>query len=646
MNFFAAQDQARRSSRRLVVVYIAATIAIVLGVTAVVGFALFSFSQSGYGYTPGQFIREQAPLLLGTALLTALFIFGSSLYKTSRLSAGGGKVAVDMGGTLVPTDVQDPLRRRFRNVVEEMAIASGIPVPEIYVMEEEHGINAFAAGFSPSDAAIAVTRGTLELLDRDELQGVIAHEFSHILNGDMKLNVRLMGVLFGIMVLGLIGRMVVRGGYHSSIVSSRRNRNAPVILIVGIGLIILGGIGVFFARMIKAGVSRQREFLADASAVQFTRQSHGIASALKKIGGYSEGSKISATDPEEVSHMLFGSGTSLLGMFATHPPLVDRIQALDPGFKESDFPRVDPRQRRVETAHESQHAAFAADITTVFASGSTKVLSESIADTVGHPEQEHIEFARKLRKSIPAELYDAAHSSELAFLLSIALVLDQSKRTIDRQFSLLQEQLGSERTEIIRRYYDELSTSSGEYRLPLLEITFPALKRRPMPELAFLVELTNRLIEVDGDIDLYEFCFYRIMMSSLGQAIDPTGTHGVRRSRRQDLQSAATELLRILADHGHDSDQERIAAFAAGIATLGPWAHGAKYESDRECSVARLNSSLDVLLGLNGKGQESLLRAVSATAAHDGQISVAEAELIRAVCATLNYPLPPILVHR
>jgi len=646
VNFFAAQDQARRSSRRLVVVYIAATIAIVLGVTAVVGFALFSFSQSGYGYTPGQFIREQAPLLLGTALLTALFIFGSSLYKTSRLSAGGGKVAVDMGGTLVPTDVQDPLRRRLRNVVEEMAIASGVPVPEIYVMEEEHGINAFAAGFSPSDAAIAVTRGTLELLDRDELQGVIAHEFSHILNGDMKLNVRLMGVLFGIMVLGLIGRMVVRGGYHSSIVSSRRNRNAPVILIVGIGLVILGGVGVFFARMIKASVSRQREFLADASAVQFTRQSHGIASALKKIGGYSEGSKISATDPEEVSHMLFGSGTSLLGMFATHPPLVDRIQALDPGFKESDFPLVDPRQRRVETAHESQHAAFAGDITTVFASGSTKVLSESIADTVGHPEQEHIEFARKLRKSIPAELYDAAHSSELAFLLSIALVLDQSKRTIDRQFSLLQEQLGSERTEIIRRYYDELSTSSGEYRLPLLEITFPALKRRPMPELAFLVELTNRLIEVDGDIDLYEFCFYRIMMSSLGQAIDPTGTHGVRRSRRQELQSAATELLRILADHGHDSDQERIAAFAAGIATLGPWAHGAKYESDRECSVAKLNNSLDVLLGLNSKGQESLLRAVSATAAHDGQISVAEAELIRAVCATLNYPLPPILVHR
>ncbi len=250
-----------------------------------------------------------------------------------------------MGGTLVPADVQDPLRRRLRNVVEEMAIASGVPVPEIYVLEEESGINAFAAGFTPSDAAVAVTRGTLELLDRDELQGVIAHEFSHILNGDMRLNIRLMGVLFGIMVLGLIGRLIVRGGHHTSIISSRRDRGAPVALVIGLGLMVVGGIGVFFARVIKAGISRQREYLADASAVQFTRQSSGIANALKKIGGYSEGSLIKSADPEEVSHMLFGTGARFCSLFATHPPLVARIQALDPSFRDTDFPRVDPRQR-------------------------------------------------------------------------------------------------------------------------------------------------------------------------------------------------------------------------------------------------------------------------------------------------------------
>ena len=329
MNFFAAQDKARRASKRLVVAYIVATALIVTGVTTIVGFALFMFTNSGFGYTPGQFAANNSGILGATALLTTLFIVGASMFKTATLSTGGGAVARQVGGTLVSADVRDPQRRRLRNVVEEMAISSGVPVPEIYVLEDESGIYAFAAGFAPTDAAVAVTRGALELLDRDELQGVVAHEFSHILNGDMRLNIRLMGVLFGILALSLIGRLIVRGGYHTSIVTSRRDRSAPVILIIGLGLAILGGIGLFFARVIKAGVSRQREYLADASAVQFTRQSRGIANALKKIGGYAHGSNIEAADPEEVSHMLFGSGSKLSGLFATHPPLVCLLYTSD-----------------------------------------------------------------------------------------------------------------------------------------------------------------------------------------------------------------------------------------------------------------------------------------------------------------------------
>ena len=340
MNFFDAQDRARKTTRWLVVVYFVATALIVVGVTLVVGFALFGSSMNGYRYSPGEMLAANPVPLLVTATLTTLFILGASIYKTMVLSAGGGQVARQMGGTLVPADVADPLRRRLRNVVEEMAIATGVPVPEIYVLEEESSINAFAAGYAPGDAAIAVTRGTLELLDRDELQGVVAHEFSHILNGDMRLNIRLMGVLFGILVLGLMGRMIVRGGYHGRLVSSRRGKGAPVVLLIGLGVAILGWIGVFFARLIKAGVSRQREYLADASAVQFTRQTDGIANALKKIGGYGEASYLRAADPEEISHMLFGSGARFTGLFATHPPLTDRIRAIDPSFRESDYPHV------------------------------------------------------------------------------------------------------------------------------------------------------------------------------------------------------------------------------------------------------------------------------------------------------------------
>lgn len=646
MNFFSAQDQARRSTRRLVVAYIIATILIVAGVTAIVGFALFGFSQTVNGGMAGDFGRDQAPLLIGIAALATLFILGSSLYKTSILSSGGGRVAVDMGGTQVPADVQDPLRRRLRNVVEEMAIASGVPVPEIYVLEEEHGINAFAAGYTPSDAAVAVTRGTLELLDRDELQGVIAHEFSHILNGDMRLNIRLMGVLFGIMVLGLIGRLIVRGGYHTSIVSSRRDRGAPAVLIIGLGLVILGGIGVFFARIIKASVSRQREFLADASAVQFTRQSDGIANALKKIGGYSAGSTLNAADPEEISHMLFGSGAKFSSLFATHPPLQQRIKALDPHFKESDYPKVDRRERNSVAADDTRHRGFASDVTTAIASGGSAVLPSSIAETVGKPDNEHMEYARELRQSIPQSLYDAAHSSDFAYLVAIALVLDRSGKVVDRQLAVAREQLGQQRAKLLQRFYEELSVTGAEYRLPLLEIAFPALKQRPTQELSYLVSMTTRMIEIDGEIDLYEYCFHRILMSNLGQAVDPTGRRAAKRSNRRTLQSAAIDLLRILANYGHDNAKAREAAFRAGLNTLGPWAQDYDYAADRSAAVEVLDHSLDVLLGLNAKGQESLMHAISTTAASDGELAVTEAELIRAVCATLNYPLPPILVHR
>ena len=647
MNFFAAQDQARRATRRLVAAYVVATVLVVAGVTAIVGFALYSFTDAGYGYVPGDFAKTNSGILAGTAVLTTLFILGASMFKTAVLSSGGGAVATQMGGTLVPADVQDPLRRRLRNVVEEMAIASGVPVPEIYVLEEESGINAFAAGYTPSDAAVAVTRGTLELLERDELQGVIAHEFSHILNGDMRLNIRLMGVLFGIMVLALIGRLIVRGGYHASIVSSRRTRGTPVVLVIGLGLAILGGIGMFFARVIKAGVSRQREYLADASAVQFTRQSEGIANALKKIGGYSAGSILTATDPEEVSHMLFGTGSKFAGIFATHPPLLERIQALDPGFKESDFPRVDRREYRQQAAeHRETTSGFASDVTTGFASSGAQMLAESIAETVGKPESSHIEYAHQLRQSIPVSLYDAAHSMELGYLLTIALILDRSGNTVEKQLVLVREQLGKERAGLIRRFYDELAGTGAEYRLPLLEIAFPALKQRPSQELSYLVSLAARLIEIDGEIDLYEYCFYRIMMSNLGQAVDPSGRHRARRSRRSDLQSSAIILLRILADYGHEDDDDSRAAFITGIGTLGTWAQKYDYESERKYIVSVLDHSLDVLLGLNSKGKESLLRAISATAGHDGKLSTTEAELIRAVCATLDYPLPPILVHK
>jgi Zn-dependent protease with chaperone function len=641
LNFFDAQDRARKATRWLVVVYFAATALIVLGVTAVVGLALFGTSLDGRQYSPGEILAANPVPLLATAALTTLFIFGASIYKTMVLSAGGGQVARQVGGTQVPADVADPLRRRLRNVVEEMAIASGVPVPEIYVLEEESGINAFAAGYAPGDAAVAITRGALELLTRDELQGVVAHEFSHILNGDMRLNIRLMGVLFGILALGLMGRMIVRGGYHGRLVSSRRDRGAPVVLLIGLGVAILGWIGLFFARLIKAGVSRQREFLADASAVQFTRQTDGIANALKKIGGYKEASYLRSKDPEEISHMLFGSGARFTGLFATHPPLADRIRAVDPSFRESDYPQVVPgslgdRMAADRVSAMAPPAAHAAAVPPA-------ELPDAVAESAGNPDAQHIAYARQLRQSMPEALYDAAHSVELAYLLVIALVIDKGHEHRDRQLRLAEEQLGAERARIVARLHDEVSSMSAEYRLPLLEITFPALKLRPSAQLEYLVELAGRLIDVDGQVDLYEYCFYRVLRVSLGQAMNPAQSRSPRRRARGELRKAAIDLLTVVADYGHGDTAGSANAFDAGKAYFGQWAQEHHYQSKERYTLRALENSLDLLTALDGKGRQLVLKAVTAVVVHDSRVTAAETSLIRTVCASLDVPLPPLV---
>jgi len=639
VNFFDAQDRARRSTRWLVIVYVIATALIVAGVTLVVAVAFHMVGETGRPADPS--------ILVATAILATLLIIGATVYKTARLSSGGGRVAIDMGGTLVPADVHDPLRRRLRNVIEEMAIASGVPVPEIYVLEQEMSINAFAAGFTPGDAAIAVTRGTLEILDRDELQGVIAHEFSHILNGDMRLNIRMMGVLFGIMVLGIIGRLILRSGYYSGLASSRRNRNAPVIMIVGLGLAVLGWIGLFCARLVKAAVSRQREFLADASAVQFTRQSEGIASALKKIGGYTAHSYIRSTDPEEVSHMLFAGGISrLTSLFATHPPLIERIQALDPGFSEDDYPVVAEQMRSGATRHASGEGQARGLVEEQAAAGTRaeqRTLPASIPDAVARPDPQQLAFAGQLRRSIPSEIYAAAHSPEQAWVLALALALDLNTLHSERQLRFVDEQLGVERGQQVRRYFGQISKIGAVYRLPILEIAFPALKRRPVPQLEYLLELVRRLIELDGEVDLYEYCFFRVLTNSLEQAEDPSGRRKRRRSTKKAVRQAAIDLLRTVARHGHSSAEARASAFRAGAAEFGQWASDAEYGDETLQTVTVLDRSLTVLARTNSAGRKSLLQAVGKTVSHDGKMSVPEAELLRAICASLDCPLPPIL---
>src|SRR5487761_2174898 len=323
MNFFEQQDAARRHTMRLVVLFLLAVVAIVVAVNFVAALACVGIAANTA--TGGARLNAPASFYAIVTLATLALIAGGSLAQIAGLAGGGAALARMMGARQIATQSGDPAERRLLDVVEEMAIASGIAVPQVFVMDDEQSINAFAAGYSPDQAAVVVTRGTLEHLNRDELQGVIGHEFSHVLNGDMRLNLRLMGVLGGILLLTTLGRMLAYS-------SSRRDSKGAAFVLLGFGLIVIGYIGVFFGRLIQASVSRQREFLADASSVQFTRNPDGIGGALAKIG--QSGSRVDHPRAAEANHLFFGEAIAsdfadvFPDLMATHPPVGERLKRI------------------------------------------------------------------------------------------------------------------------------------------------------------------------------------------------------------------------------------------------------------------------------------------------------------------------------
>src|ERR1700730_15716821 len=331
MDFYARQAAARGQTRWLVIGFVLCLLAVALALDLV----LFTFLSSARANAPVIAPLEFAALNPGVAIVSTLMVMGvlglASLYKSMELRGGGGVVARSLGGVLVDPDTRDPERKRLLNVVSEMAIASGVPMPEVYVLEQEAAINAFAAGHTPANAAVTVTQGALDRLNRDQLQGVIGHEFSHILNGDMRLNVQLMGWVFGLFVVALIGRLILN-------FSPRNRRGNNGIIALGFAVMVLGYVGLFLGRLMQAAVSRQRERLADASGVQFTRNPQGLKEALVKIAAMPDGSVLTTPHAEQAAHMFFAEG--LNRFFATHPPILERIRELDPHFDESELARA------------------------------------------------------------------------------------------------------------------------------------------------------------------------------------------------------------------------------------------------------------------------------------------------------------------
>ncbi len=665
MDFFAYQAKARSQSRRLLIWFGLAVVGVVLAIDAVILVVLISANRSGKGEAPisGSPIADHLGGLMATSLVVLTVILIASMVKIAMLRSGGSAVARKLGAVRVNTGGNDLALRRLRNVVEEIAIASGVPVPEIYVLEQEESINAFAAGFSPADAAVCVTRGCLEKLNRDELQGVIAHEFSHVLNGDMRLNIRMMGLLFGILVIGIAGREMLR--------IRSGDKEGMALMLIALAVMIVGYAGLFFGRIIKASVSRQREYLADASAVQFTRQTVGISGALKKIAALPAGSRLSAGDGEEVSHMLFGDGMGFSALFATHPPVLERIQRLDPRFKESELIDLSKRWSRVTTALADDDstgtplASFAgievtppatsaaapkvaaapprsAPPATMPAAGSSvSVDPHRVARQVGNPSSDDYAAAGSIHQNLPEALAEFAYMQEQAPALVLALALDREAGLRERQLQIITDALGHDLAQRARAIVPSLVDLHPLHRLPLASLAFPTLRRRPRPYLENLVRALDGVIRADGHVQLGEYCLARLLGVQVMDALDPSRSAPLGSKRLVDVRAAVVDLFAVLAQQGHaDADQARRAFIAGTHLVLGTDVPTYQPSGDWQQALDRAFAQLN---RLNPAGKQLLVEGLTRTLSLDNRVTLEEAELLRTICAALHCPLPPIL---
>jgi Zn-dependent protease with chaperone function len=589
----------------------------------------------------GGFDEGENPLgaLFVVSLVTLGIIGCASLFRTASLRTGGAAVAHQFGATPVPEDTTDFNLRRLRNVVEEIAIASGVPVPQIFVLEEEQAINAFAAGYAPSDAAITVTRGALNRLNRDELQGVIAHEFSHVLNGDMRLNIRLIGLLFGILVLAIIGKKILENGRFS------RSKDSGPLIGLAIGLLIIGYVGLFFGRLIKAGLSRQREYLADASAVQFTRQSRGIAGALKKLAGLSEGSKLGNSDVEEVSHMLFGEGLKLSSMMATHPPLFERIKALEPSFKPDMMTDMSARWAMAPPVGLDEDVALGLDggsgQALPTARSQMAITPPGVIAQVGAPQADDYRRAGSINDSIPEVLQRAArHQTDVVPML-LGLLHAPPGDVRDAQQYELRARTDVRTAEQALDYAERMAGLNPMLRLPLASLAFPLLRRRPRPELQQFMDTVFALVHADGEVSLFEYCLGRLLRTQVSESLDPSRAWVPGRKRLADLTAPVVTLLTVVAQAGHQNPADAPRAFVAGLDRVFPRLN-APYTPPTDM-LSALDDIWPKLDALEPLGKELLLEGLVTAISHDGQVTVAESELLRTVCASLHCPLPPML---
>jgi Zn-dependent protease with chaperone function len=620
MNFFRAQDEARGRTTKLVVLLVLA-IVVLTGTLYVLAVFL-----TGYHTVPTRSVGVSSLIFDGvhrdwfqpklfclTTGLALAVILGGSLLRIAELSKGGGAIAERLGGRLIGATTKDAAERRYLNVVQEMALASGLPVPLCYVIDGDETINAFAAGNTPQDAAVGVTRGALRNLTRDELQGVIAHEFSHIGNGDMKLNLRIIGTVAGLTALAQLGYIIVRIGLNSG--SSRKNNLWPL-AIAGLVVVLVGLGGVFFARVIQASVSRQREYLADASAVQFTRNPLGLASALRKVAGLSGAQREASSAELEAQHMFFaGSAGFLESLFSSHPPIAERIRRVDPAF-DGHIPDVTP-------------VAVSDDEPVAGLSGRAAAPPPPLpTPTRAVPTDLQIQDSVGFRGVIPVALREASEDPVSAMAVVLGLILRRDPAQRAAQLAQAEPLAGGEVVREARRLDSLLRAVPAGSRVALLDLSMPALRQlSPAQVAAFRAALERAGYEAeDGLIVL-------LIQASMRRYLS---TDKNPPSRPGDLAAACGLVLSAVVQTSGEDAAAQARAYVLGAGVLGMSGLPAAMVPAAQVDLGKVDEALAVIAGQPVPARRQFVRAIGAAMLHDGRAEPAEVEIVRAVADSLG----------
>jgi len=675
MNFFNRQAKAIKQTRILVSLFLLAIVLITLAINAVFYFALAS--QTTMAGSLNEWLAQGYWIYI--SLGTIAIILLTSLFRSWQINSNPGAIIQMVDATRIPFETKDFKQRQLVNLVEEMAIASGMPIPSIYVMKNEQGLNAFVSGLKPSAAILVVTQGLLDQLDRQQLQGVIGHEFSHILNGDMRLNLRLMGVVAGILVLGQIGQVILRGGFrggrhnrHSysrgislgSSSSGKKNSGAAAILLVGVGLFVVGYIGLFCGRLIKAAISRQREFLADASAVQFTRDRNGIAGALLSIKNATQGSMLNSEKAEEMSHMCFGASTKISqkfsGWLASHPPLDDRIQAIYPGFLRFQSSQKQSKKSATKNTDFSNSASesiaqFSATNTTTNAPPNDQVFSEferekpalksahsniayQLSKNIGKTTPEHLNKAERLLRQLPKNLLEIARGESpdagpLHLILTLFTIANGIETTeLEKRVS--QYLTGDENSKIllIKNQLEKLNFTS---RHALFDLALARIEDLNLLHKQQLFEQIKKLIKTSKNLTPSGLAIY----AAIANKVRPVKPYQKQINRYKNVADALNILFhQLLKDNQYDNtnwtnaeqhQQTILKSFGVKVTSH-------KFEFDAK----DFHQSLNQLARLNPLLKEELILSVTDAIQVDDKIEENELDFLRLLCEYLDCPIP------